>query len=60
MDRRHFLKSATAGAAALSASGWWRDAAEGSRPVVADSEGYRYRIAFGAWINDMRRTPLPL
>ena len=21
---------------------------------------YRYRIAFGAWINDMRRRPLPL
>ena len=27
---------------------------------MKDDQGYTYRIAFGAWINDMRNEPLPL
>jgi hypothetical protein len=51
--RRDFLTAA--GAAAL-VSG--RGAAVPA--AGAEDSAYRYRIAFGAWINDMRRSPLPL
>src|SRR5437773_671846 len=61
MHRRQFLKSAIIGGAALAA---------GSHPsfALADSatapsraaNSFKYRIAFGAWMNDMRLTPLPL
>jgi hypothetical protein len=51
-SRRELLASAAAGAASLIAAR--------SVPAAADEKAYRYRIAFGAWINDMRRRPLPL
>lgn len=61
MERRTVLKLGAAAAAAL--------AVGNSRVVLAQApeasasaagEGYKYRVAFGAWINDMRNDPLPL
>jgi hypothetical protein len=61
MTRRDLLAAACAGTASLIApqclSG--ADAPPGSGQETGES-AYRYRIAFGAWINDMRRRPLPL
>ena len=62
MDRRTVLKIAAAGAAlavgkrgiALSQS------PERQAKSMKNDNGYTYRIAFGAWINDMRNGPLPL
>ena len=55
MDRRSFLKSAAVPAAAIVA---------GQSPhlsAAAESKNaYKYRIAFGAWMNDVRLTPMPL
>src|SRR5271157_1456295 len=62
MKRREFLKETALGAAALAASGFARlRAAEATpAPTSPASPGYKYRIAFGAWINDLRTEPLPL
>ena len=55
VNRRDFLTRAAVGAAALGAD----------KSLVATGgqkmpNAYKYRIAFGAWINDMRTEPLPL
>jgi hypothetical protein len=57
INRRSFLKTATLRAASLGVSG--------SPPLqtLAAQEpdpAYKYRIAFGAWMNDMRQQCLPL
>jgi len=64
MDRRDLLKTASVGAAYLAA----RTIAgpEGSRAMAQTVErdarpaAYECRIAFGAWINDLRNSALPL
>ncbi len=62
MDRRTVLKMAAAGA--MLAVGKNSDAlahASEKRPRSSGSDsGYKHRIGFGAWINDMRNEPLPL
>jgi hypothetical protein len=58
--RREFLMNAsrvTAGAALSVAPA---EAGTGRRVLPNPDTAYRYRIAFGAWINDMRLRPLPL
>ncbi len=62
LSRRHFLKQTSVGAVSL--------AAGTTAPLLGFEGGsnvqgrippaYKQRIAFGAWINDMRNTPLPL
>jgi hypothetical protein len=62
MQRRDFLKQATLGAACLAASDavpLWA-AARTPATTKALQPSYKYRIAFGAWINDLRTDPLPL
>ncbi len=62
--RRGFLGSMSAAAATAGvlgnpgsvAANPLSDAAAG----IGVESGYKYRIAFGAWINDMRNEPLPL
>lgn len=62
MKRREFLKETALGAVCLAASNpaqvWSGEVAKG--PVRESTRSYKYRIAFGAWINDMRTEPLPL
>src|SRR5205085_2480011 len=61
-NRRQFLKQTSLGAACL-ATGACLHLAEGKEPSPGKgdlSRAYKYRIAFGAWINDMRCEPLPL
>jgi len=62
MKRREFLKETALGAAVLTAAGAarLRTAEATSAPNPPASPGYKYRIAFGAWINDLRTEPLPL
>lgn len=60
MQRREFLKAATAGAAALALGQRDIDTALGAPQPNARPNAYPYRIAFGCWMNDMRLTPLPL
>ncbi|MBP8128727.1 MAG: hypothetical protein KA184_04040 [Candidatus Hydrogenedentes bacterium] len=58
MDRRAFLKTMAAGTAlAASDSGIALHPAGGP---AKNGQGYTHRVAFGAWINDMRNDPLPL
>src|SRR5436309_507430 len=55
-NRRQFLKQTSLGAACL-ATGAGLPVAEGKPPARSKgdlSRAYKYRIAFGAWINDMR------
>ena len=47
MDRRQFLGVASASLNVASGI-------PAAKRAPTDTEGYRYRIAFGAWINDMR------
>lgn len=62
--RRDFLGNVSV--AALTAGGWGRPEAAAAQPSFGTPEvrggqgGYDYRVAFGAWINDMRNEPLPL
>ncbi len=61
-NRRNFLKSAALGAASL-AGGQSLELFAGvaeHKKSVKQASAYKYRIAFGAWINDMRLRPLPL
>src|SRR5262249_31613343 len=59
--KRRELLAACSSAAALMASLHIVAAGPSPRPSERPDEfAYRYRIAFGAWINDMRRQPLPL
>ncbi|MBI4585341.1 MAG: hypothetical protein HY717_15105 [Planctomycetes bacterium] len=62
MHRRDFIKGASAGAASLTAFDPLRllSSEDRKRPAGEEKASYRYRIAFGAWINDMREDPLPL
>jgi len=62
MPRREFLKGATLGAAGILASHNRSPALAETSPPASDHQrsAYKYRIAFGAWINDMRWEPLPL
>lgn len=61
MNRRDFLKNTSLGAASLATAdpGLLAAPAEDKQPAKSESP-FRYRIAFGAWINDLRRDPLPL
>ena len=62
MNRRAFLKETPLAAAALALANPVRIlAAAQDDPISGQvSSSYKYRIAFGAWINDLRMTPLPL
>ncbi len=61
INRRDFLRGAAVGAAAIAAGGPVRlFASETSAASVSNTYAYKHRIAFGAWINDMRNEPLPL
>src|SRR5690242_10419679 len=61
MNRREFLKTAAIGAAAASGfSAGGASALPGSAPTTEPENAFKYRIAFGAWMNDMRLRPLPL
>src|SRR5438105_3151651 len=62
MLRREFLKSAVIGGAALAVAsvGDCDVFADASLAPADESNGFKYRIAFGAWMNDVRLTPLPL
>src|SRR5262249_45999602 len=60
--RREFLRTASLAGAALAAgplpASWGSGAAE--PPLPPHDRGYKSRIAFGCWINDMRSEALPL
>lgn len=62
MNRREFMRTASLGVATLATADPLRALAraEGSKEEHGEMGAYKYRIAFGAWINDMRREPLPL
>ncbi|MDQ1256390.1 MAG: hypothetical protein QG656_986 [Candidatus Hydrogenedentes bacterium] len=62
MDRRTVLTMAAAGAAlAIGKSGVaLTPSPERHLKPMKNNQGYTYRVAFGAWINDMRNDPLPL
>ena len=64
VDRRNFLKRASLGGASLIAGGALSrrstSLAVASATQDQQDRAYKYRIAFGAWINDMRNEPLPL
>jgi hypothetical protein len=61
ITRRELLAAVCSGTAAPMMPRYDAAVATPPRPVgPPDDFAYRYRIAFGAWINDMRRQPLPL
>jgi hypothetical protein len=62
MNRREFAKQTTLGATLLTSATAERAAVEAqeSKEEREKMSAYKYRIAFGVWINDMRREPLPL
>ncbi len=62
MKRREFLKQTALGAACLAAGhpAQLCAADNSNASTIAPASSYKYRIAFGAWINDMRAEPLPL
>lgn len=62
ISRRDFLVKVSIGAASLAAVNQPQLlAASGYRKsIVKSTNAYDYRIAFGAWVNDMRLEPLPL
>ncbi len=61
MDRRQFLQSTAALAGASLAPGaTLRHGDASASETSQQSKSYDYRIAFGAWINDMRSDPTPL
>ena len=63
MNRREFVKQASLAVATIGATGGGSAVAAGDQSANqarSKVEPYKYRIAFGAWINDMRRSPLPL
>ncbi len=59
MDRRFFLQKTSLAAAGLAATGV-STLSGSARDTSAGPKAFKYRIAFGAWINDMRTEPLPL
>jgi hypothetical protein len=62
IKRREFLRTTALGATCLAFEGstraWAADPS--AAPPKARDASYKLRVAFGAWINDMRLTPLPL
>jgi hypothetical protein len=58
--RREFLVTAAAAGSAIAAGGSPPPGAAEAGPGPAGDKGYRFRIAFGCWINDMRNGVLPL
>src|SRR5262249_16443717 len=62
MHRRQFLANSAIAAGALATSPALSLAANPtSKDKSTDSpSAYKYRIGFGAWMNDVRLTPLPL
>ncbi len=60
-DRREFLRLASLAGSrlALDAQASSRTVGPGD-PPDAGQGGYKYRVAFGCWINDMRSEALPL
>jgi hypothetical protein len=63
-NRREFLKGVSTAVAASGALGFAGSTVPSSSTDApartAGKDGYKYRVAFGAWINDMRNEPLPL
>jgi len=61
-DRRQFLGAASLAGASLAAAlpPSSRGSQHGATAVTPSDQGYKYRIAFGCWINDMRSEVLPL
>ncbi len=61
-SRRQFLGAASLAGASLAAADLLSAAGTGREPPPAATlePGYKYRIAFGCWINDMRSQALPL
>jgi hypothetical protein len=60
MDRRTFLQSASLAGISLAAGSLASGPSTITRGADADKKSYDYKIAFGAWINDMRSDPVPL
>lgn len=62
MNRRQFLQQTSLGAALLTAGPPLNSFAGAGEPNAGTPkpEAYQYRIAFGAWLNDLRLSPLPL
>jgi hypothetical protein len=60
LNRRKFLQNASLGAACLAAGDHSLLLERGKKVMDPKKNAYKYRIAFGAWINDMRNDPLPL
>ena len=61
MHRREFLTGAAVPVAALAASKAPELLKQEERHSrITSSTAYKYRVAFGAWMNDMRMEPLPL
>ena len=62
VNRRGFLKSTSFGGACLVAGQGLPSASLGAGKATDDEQehAYKYRAAFGAWINDMRTEALPL
>ena len=60
--RRDFLIAATLAGASLTIGPSGSSLAGGppDGPAAAGDRGYKYRVAFGCWINDMRSEALPL
>src|SRR5215469_384494 len=57
LDRRQFIGVSSAAGLGLVLGPSY---ASQTAPAVPDREGYRYRIAFNAWINDVRNEPMTL
>lgn len=60
-NRRQLLKTASIGSAILAADqsqAFLRKIAA-REGYVSDANAFKHRIAFGAWVNDMRNDPLP-
>jgi len=63
LDRRDFVKAIAYGGMGVATSQITACAAarhNNAQSTVPPANAYRYRIGFGAWINDMRNTPLPV
>lgn len=62
IDRRQLLQTASIGSALLAVGGSQAVVRESAAKEgnVSAANAYKHRIAFGAWVNDMRNDPLPL
>jgi len=61
MKRRGFLKQTALGVAAMGmGANAENNEAQDAAMAAREDKTYRYRIGFGAWINDMRNRALPL